>query len=50
MAMSRQRKRFTPPTLEQRMKALGETDNVSIHLFFKSKENYLCFHENFLAE
>ncbi len=41
--MSHQQNTFVPPTIKQRMEALGETDKVSINVSFKSKENYLSF-------
>ncbi len=41
--MSHQQNAFVPPTIKQRVEALGETDKVSIKLSFKSKENYLSF-------
>ena len=43
MAKSRQQKGFLPPTIEERAKALGQTNNVSIKLFVKLKGNYLWF-------
>ncbi len=48
--MSHQQNTFVLPTKKQRAEALGETDKVSIELFFKSKEDDLSFLAIFLVE
>ncbi len=48
--MSHQQNTFVLPTRKQRAEALGETDKVSIELFFKSKEDDLSFLINLSVE